>query len=116
MTLSEDIFALACAYTQADEGDRESLRSLCAAAQASLSARLRRGLSPEDCYDCFATAAALLAAADFTAVCGGLGVESFTAGPVSVSRQDAKTAQNLRQQAAFLMAPWCQDAFCFMGV
>lgn len=116
MTVSEDIFALACTFVQADEEDRETLRRLCAAQEANLRAKLRKDVSPEDCVDCFCTAAALLAAADFAAAYGDLGVDSFSAGPVSVSRRDAASTARYRQQAALLLAPWCQDAFCFLGV
>ncbi len=116
MTISSDIFALACTYVQADEEDRETLRRLCAAVEANLKTKLRRDVTPEDCVDCFTTAAALLAAADFAAAYGDLGVESFSAGGVSVSRRDAATTERYRHQAALLLAPWCQDAFCFLGV
>ena len=116
MTISEDIFALACGYVQADEEDRETLKRLCAAEEANLRAKLRKDVTVEDCVDCFTTAAALFAAADFAAAYGDLGVKSFSAGGVSVTRSDAATTQRYRHQAALLLAPWCQDAFCFLEV
>ena len=101
---------------QAREEDRQVLGRLCAASEAALRSRLRPDISPEDCYDSFVCAAALMAAADFSAVSAGVGVRSFTAGPVSVSREDAAFSRSLREQAAILMAPWCRDAFRFLEV
>lgn len=116
MSATQDILALACELTQAQAQDRTVLRRLCAAAEASLRRRMRRDVNIADCYDSFVSAAAMLAAADFSAVSAGIGVKSFTAGPVSVSKADESAVRSLRDNAAILMAPYCQDAFCFMGV
>lgn len=116
MNFFDDILSLTCTYVQAGEEDMEALRRLCMAAQARLESRLRKDITAEDCCDSFICAAAMLAAADFSAVSAAFGAKSFTAGPVSVSKEDAKACKNLREQAALLMAPYCEDAFCFMGV
>jgi hypothetical protein len=116
MSAARDILALACNLTQAEEQDRIVLRRLCGAAEANLRKRMRKDISLEECYDSFVSAAAMLAAADFSAVSAGLGVASFAAGPVSVSKADEASSRILREQAALLMAPFCQDAFCFLGV
>ena len=116
MNTVQDILALACTMTGAEEQDRVLLRRLCSGAEQQLRHRLRKGLTVEQCYDSFVSAAAMLAAADFNAACGGLGVQAFSAGPVSVTRSDEAVSRRLREQAALLMAPFCQDAFCFMGV
>lgn len=116
MTVIDDIYATAARYADAGEGEQTLLRQLCAAAQHRLEADLLRGVTPEQCYDSFVCAAALLAAADFSAVAAGSGVRSFSAGPVTVTKDDGRRARELRQQAALLMAPWCQGAFRFLGV
>ena len=114
--MTQDILALACSLTQAEEQDRDTLRRFCGAAEASLRRRLRKDVAVEECYDSFVSAAAMLAAADFSAVSAGIGVTGFTAGPVSISKADEKTGRGLRENDAVMMAPFCQDAFCFLGV
>lgn len=116
MILLDDILSLACTYVQANGEDREVLLRLCTAADARLRASLRKDVTPEACADSFICAAAMLAAADFSAVSAAFGAHSFTAGPVSVSREDEKICKLLREQAGILMAPYCQDAFCFLEV
>jgi len=116
VTLLDDILSLACTYVQARQEDITVLQRLCTAAEAQLKSRLRKDVKVEDCVDSFVCAAALLAAADFSAVSAAFGAKSFTAGPISVSREDEKASKSLREQAAMMMAPFCQDAFCFMGV
>lgn len=116
MVVLDDVLSLACSYVQAGEEDREVLTRLCAAADARLRKSLRKGIAPEDCADSFICAAAMLAAADFSAVSAAFGARSFTAGPVSVSLTDEKVCKSLREQAGILMAPYCQDAFCFLEV
>ena len=61
MMLSEDIFSLACSCTDCSAEERQTLQRLCAAAEALLREKLRKGVSVEDCYENFVCAAAFLA-------------------------------------------------------
>lgn len=116
MTALDDIFAAAQMYASAEGGEEELLRSLCVAAEQRLKMRLTSGVEVSEIYESFVCAAGLLAAADFCCCRASGGVKSFSAGPVSVTRDDGETAKRLREQADIIMAPWCQDAFRFMGV
>ncbi len=116
MTAADDIYAFACGLVQVENGEEELLQSLCAAAEQRLKGQLVEGTNVEDIYDSFVFATSLLAAADFSAVRPGTEVRQFSAGPVSVTRDDGDYARRLREQAALILAPWCQDAFRFLGV
>lgn len=116
MTALDDIFAAAQMYTSASGGEEEMLRSLCTAAAERLKMRLNDGVEISDIYESFVCAAGLLAAADFCCCRASGGVKSFSAGPVSVTKDDGETAKRLREQAEIIMAPWCRDAFQFLGV
>ena len=116
MTALDDIFALACAYVSVPTGEEETMRTLCAAARQRLRSQMAEGVKVEEIYESFLCACALLAAADFSCVRAGADVKSFSAGPVSVTCDDGQHAQRLREQAALIMAPWCQEAFRFLGV
>lgn len=116
MTATDDIYAVACGFAQAETGEEELLRGVCAAVEQRLKQLLLEGTDVEEIYDSFVLAAGLMAAADFSAVCPSADVKQFSAGPISVTRDDDARARKLREQAALLMAPWCQDAFRFMGV
>ena len=116
MTAQDDIFALACTLVTVPSGEEETLRALCAAAKERMQAQLLAGVQVEEIYESFLLACALTAAADFSCIRAGADVKSFSAGPVSVTRDDGEGARRLREQAALVMAPWCQDAFRFLGV
>lgn len=99
--------------------DSALLEALCEAAIERWKQRLREGVAPEDCGSAFVCAAAFTAAANFA--CGGGGVESFSAGEISVkgrgAAQSAAVAEKLRQAAEELMAPYVHGAeFAFQGV
>lgn len=102
-------------------GESELLEALCGAEESRWRARLRQGVSPEDCGEAFVCAAAFTAAASLTAGRGGDGVASFTAGEVSVkgrsTAENAGAARAMRQAAEELMAPYTEAAdFAFRGV
>jgi len=113
--MTEDIFCAAMLYTGAQEDAAPVLKELCRGAEARLRAMLLDGVEVKDIYESFVTAAAMLAAADLTALQAG-DATRFTAGPVSVTRDDRSRARSLREQAMVMIGPWCQDAFCFLGV
>lgn len=112
--MHEKILELAQTVSGAGEAEQALLAALCRAAELAWTARLRAGVTAEDCGGAFACAAAFTAAADLAAgSCGG--VESFTAGEVSVKTRDA--AAELRRTAERLMAPYAEaEDFSFKGV
>jgi len=116
--MTDQIFARALLLAgELDGRQQDLLRILCEACGASLAARLRDGLTPEDCPKAFITAASLYALADM----GGFEeVTEFKAGDLTVKQKSAqeqgRTAEGLRQQADRLMGPYLKDRFAFTGV
>ena len=95
------------------------LEALCTATTASLSARLREGLTPEDCKADFVAAASLLALAALASVAEDMPVEQITVGDFSVRKGGSShdAASNcLRSQAELMIAPYLKDNFSFLGV
>lgn len=120
MTLTEEVFAQAALLAGAlTETQTELLKLLCAAAVSSLSARLKDGLTPENCKEDFLTAASLNALAGLNCAETESGIQEFQAGDLTVkqgsTRQDT-AARDLRQQAETLMGPYLKDRFSFLGV
>ena len=111
--MKERILELALAAA-GGEADRTLLESLCLAAEGAWLARLREGVTAEDCGEALPCAAAFTAAADLTAGTGGGGVASFSAGDVSVRIRDGgerhRAAESLRQAAQRLMEPYVRAA------
>ena len=116
MTALDDIYTVAAMLCPVRDGEEETLRMLSAAAAQQLRSRLLPKTDEDEIYESFVCAAGMLAAADFYGCKASGGVKSFSAGPVSVTKDDSAAADNLRQQAAMIMGPWCQDAFRFLGV
>ena len=119
-TLQETILTLATAAAGAGEQDETLLETLCRAAETYWRGRLRTGVAAEDCGEAFPCAAAFTAAADLAAGQGG-GIESFTAGSVSVKgaggENAARRAESLRRSAEARMAPFTEPGdFAFRGV
>ena len=120
MTLKEQVFAQAALLAGQLEGSRlEMLDVLCTATVASLAARLRPGLTAEDCKADFIASASLLALAALAGIAEDVPVEQITVGDFSV-KKGSKTydaASNcLRAQAELMIAPYLKDNFSFMGV
>ena len=121
-SMSEQICAIACALTKADEGEKEMLAMLCAAQEEMLEQRLREGVSKEACASAFVCAAAFLSAAALqSAKAGGEEVSSLRAGDLTVTKRSSdegsKRLSLLREQAWALMRPYTTDGgFCFRGV
>lgn len=124
MTLLEEIYeaAVQAAPSGADE---ELLQRLCRISAAQWQARLKAGVTPEDCREVFICAAAWSAAAGYFTQqsAASWNIESFTVGDVSVKTASGeKTAQQtpvqrLTQQAQLLMRPFCRaEDFAFVGV
>ena len=115
--MREQVYARALLMAGDLDGHRQELLGvLCAANAAALEARLRSGLTPEDCREEFITAAGLSALADMD---GFEEVAEFKAGDLTVKtgQQDGEQrAESLRHQAESLMAPYLKDRFVFVGV
>lgn len=113
---------MAVILTGAAEDRQVLLTALCAAARQRWQARLREGVTAEDCGQAFVCAAAFSAAADFlTGEGGSTAASSFSAGEISVSASSAADrsacAQALRDTAEELMAPYAQPGnFSFRSV
>lgn len=100
---------------EADQRQQEQLRWLCEACSASLEARLREGMTPEDIPEPFVTAVSLYA----LAAMAGLEqeAEEFRAGDLTVKTGGgAQRQRELRWQAEQLMMPYLKDNFLFAGV
>ena len=124
MTLLEEIYE--AAGKAAPSGmDETLLQRLCRAAYAQLAAKLKDGVTEEDCRDAFVCAAVWTALSGlFTQESAqSWNEESFTVGDVSVKTSGGeKTTQQsvpqaLLSQAQTLMRPYCKaDGFSFAGV
>ena len=120
MTLTEQVFAQAALLAgDLDERQTNLLKLLCGASVSSLTARLREGLTPEDCKADFIAAASLLALAQMNGVEGDAQVEEFKAGDLTVkqgSNHWDAASQCLQRQAELMIAPYLRDGFSFRGV
>lgn len=119
MTLTEQVFAQAALLAGELDGRQTNLlRLLCGASASSLAARLREGLTPEDCKADFIAAASLLALAQLNGV-DDAQVEEFKAGDLTVklgSKNRDAASQCLQRQAELMIAPYLRDGFSFRGV
>ena len=120
MTLTEQVYAQAALLAgDLDERQTNLLKLLCGASVSSLTARLREGLTPEDCKADFIAAASLFALAQMNGVEGDAQVEEFKAGDLTVKQgsthRDA-ASQCLQRQAELMIAPYLRDGFSFRGV
>ena len=117
MTLTEQVFAQAALLAGELDGRQTNLlRLLCGASASSLTARLREGLTPEDCKADFIAAASLLA---LNGVDDDARVEEFKAGDLTVkqgSKNRDAASQCLQRQAELVIAPYLKDGFSFRGV
>lgn len=119
MTLTEQVYAQAALLAgDLDERQTNLLKLLCGASVSSLTARLREGLTPEDCKADFIAAASLLALAQLNGV-DDAQVEEFKAGDLTVkqgSKNRDAASQCLQRQAELMIAPYLRDGFSFRGV
>lgn len=118
MSLTENIYAQALLLAGGLEAKQEVLlKLLCRSAEVSLEARLREGLTAEDCKADFMAAASLYALAALSGVGDTDQPEQITAGDVTLRLSDSSAAANcLRYQAELLISPYLKDRFTFRGV
>ena len=117
MTVTEQVYAQALLLAgDLEERQSQLLQILCTAAASSLEARLRDGITPEDCKADFVAAASLYALASL----GSVGeTEEFQAGDLTIrqSRSGKDAASNcLQRQADMMILPYLKDRFSFLGV
>ena len=118
MTLNEQVYAQAALLAgQLEERQDALLQLLCERTTASLTTRLRQGLTPQDCKADFVAAASLFALAALNGVTEESQIRQFSIGDLTVNRLDADAASRcLRNQAELMIAPYLKDRFCFRGV
>ena len=116
MMLREQVYAHAVMLAgEPEERQRELLRGMCGAAVSSLTARLREGVTAEDCGEDFLMAAGFLALAAMNEAANA--PEEFKAGDLTVKRGGGSAAsQCLYTQAEMMIAPYLEDRFAFLGV
>ena len=118
MTLAEQVYTQSLLMAGELEPKQERLlKTLCDGITASLSAKLRPGLTPEDCKADFIAAASLYALATLSAAMDPDRVEQLQAGELTIRRRDAEPAVKcLQNQADLMIAPYLKDRFSFLGV
>ena len=118
MMLTEAVFAQSVLLAgQLEERQTQLLQLLCQAACSSLTARLREGLTPEDCKADFVAAASLFALAALQEAGQADSLEEFRAGDLTIRRSNADAPSRcLHRQAELIMMPYLQDSFVFRGV
>ena len=118
MNLTEQICAQAkLLIRDMEETDLPLLEMLCRSAEVSMRAKLRKGISPEDCKADFVAAASLYALAAMREVGEYAQIEQVTAGDLTLRRKSNDAAACcLRYQAEMMILPYMKDGFAFMGV
>ncbi len=120
MMLSEQVFAQASMLAgELEEKQRGLLRLLCGIATSSLSARLKPGLTPEDCKADFIAAASLYALAALNGADRDVDMEEFKAGDLSIKKGSSgmdAASRCLERQAELIISPYLKDRFAFLGV
>ncbi len=118
MTLTEQVFAQAVLLSGVEEGQQAQMLELfCRSAVTNLTARLREGLTPDDCKADFVAAGALYALAALSETDEVAGIERIQLADVTLVPGNASAASRcLRRQADMMMAPYCVDSFSFRGV
>lgn len=117
MTLTEQVYAQAALLAGNDPGVREELLQMfCRSAVVSLTAQLRKGLTPEDCKADFVAAASLYALAAVAEADTMQDLAHIQVGDVTVKRGGSAATACLRSQARWMMSPYLADEVAFLGV
>ena len=117
MSLTEQVFAQALLLAgELTDHQQQMQRALCTAKVSILTARLRKGLKPEDCKADFVAAASLLALADLGSIGDEDRLEQISAGDFTIRKGSRDAASNcLRAQAELMIAPYLKDRCSFRG-
>ena len=118
MTAAQTVFERATALAgELSERQKALLEVLCTAAVVSLTARLREGVTPEDCMEEFVAAASLTAVSALDESDIGGQIAEFKAGDLTVKRgSTGASGRRLERQAERMLAPYLRDSFLFRGV
>lgn len=118
MTLTQQIYAQARILVQdMADADQRLLEILCRGAEVSLKAKLRDGITPEDCKADFIAAASLYAVAALSQTDDAAQMEQISIGDLTLRRGGCDAASScLRYQAELMMLPYLKDRFAFLGV
>lgn len=118
MTVTEQIYAQALLLVQdMKDGDEALLSVLCRCAENDLTAKLRDGLTPENCKADFVAAASLYAVAALSETVEGRNPAQIHVGDLTIRRPSKNGAACcLRFQAQMLIGPYLKDSVAFLGV
>ena len=118
MTLTQQVYSQAVLVSGIDAAEQEMLLTvLCQSAVSGLTAKLRDGITPDDCKADFVAAASLYALAALAETDPLQRVDRVQIGDVTLKRGGATAASAcLRHQADMMMAPFLKDNFCFRSV
>ncbi len=118
MNLVKQTFAQAMLLCGAlDEQQAPLLELFCRSAVAGLKARLREGITPEDCKPDFVAAGALYALAALSETDALAGMERLQIGDVTLVPGGTSAAVRcLRSQADLMISPYCKDNLAFRRV
>lgn len=111
MTVLEEIYSLSVRLSETED---ERLLPICAAVYENLLARLKSGVTADDCREAFVLSGALYSLSMLKNL-DSLDLSSFDAGSLKVSFR-GKSGDGFEQMAQQLIAPWCGDDFAFCGV
>lgn len=96
------------------EAETPLLTVLCAQTEAELLGRLRDGVGAQECAPALVLGGAWLALADLAM---SDGVQSFSAGGLSMDLAPKERSAALRARAETVMSPYLKErGFCFAGV
>lgn len=117
MTLQEQAYAQAVILAgELTQQQTKILNVLCETSFRIMQARLREGLTPDDCKADMVAAVSLMALAELGSVEADT-VEQIAAGDFTIRKRSGDAASNcLRAQAELMIAPYLQDHFTFQGV
>ena len=118
MTLMEQIYTQALVLIRdLEKRELPMLKLLCRSAEVSLTAKLRKGVTPEDCKADFVAAASLYALAALTELDGTDPAQQVTGTDLTERRKGADAASCcLRYQAELLISPYLKDEFVLLSV
>ncbi len=117
MSLVEQVFAQAVLLSGSEDPmQNQLLRIFCRSSVVSLTARLRAGLTPDDCKADFVASAALFALAALSESDESANFQQLQLGDLTLRPGGNAAAKCLRNQAGLMMAPYLKDRFSFKGV
>lgn len=100
-----------------DPRQEAMLQLLCQAVVSELTAKLRTGLSPENCRADFAVSASLYVLAAWAETDDTVNLQHIQLGDLTVKPGGGESAARcLREHALRLLQPYCADGFSFRGV